>query len=302
MSFSSQVKNELNSAIFKNNCCKKAYIYGAILPSLVEGEKLSLTISDAFTVEKLRTLLNVIYKIEPEIKDVSRGCFKATELVFESAKLADYLRFADAFSDSEEDGDTIDSYFGCQECKIAFVKGLFCAKGSMSDPQKGYSFEIQLPNDTRAFLAHAVMETVGSEAPGITVRKGKWGLFYKNESAIEDILNACGAVHSLYQVMNSAIEKNLRNEENRATNCVMRNIKKSVNAAASQITAIEAILASGMDCELSDDLKTTAALRIEHPEASLGELAEMHVPAISKSGLNHRLQKLMDFAKQSKLI
>ena len=81
-----------------------------------------------------------------------------------------------------------------------------------------------------------------------------------------------------------------------------RNIAKSVNAAAAHIVAIEALIANGMLEELSEDIRTTAQLRISNPDMSLLELAEMHNPPISKSGLNHRLSKITELAKKRKLI
>ena len=41
----------------------------------------------------------------------------------------------------------------------------------------------------------------------------------------------------------------------------------------------------------------TALLRIENDDVSLSELALMHEPPISKSGLNHRLEKICDAVK-----
>ena len=54
--------------------------------------------------------------------------------------------------------------------------------------------------------------------------------------------------------------------------------------------------------ELSEDIKTTAKLRIANPDMSLTELAAIHNPPISKSGLNHRLTKITELAKKRKLI
>ena len=44
--------------------------------------------------------------------------------------------------------------------------------------------------------------------------------------------------------------------------------------------------------ELPDNLKELAVLRMENPEASLSELAEMLSEPITRSGINHRLKKL----------
>ena len=45
-------------------------------------------------------------------------------------------------------------------------------------------------------------------------------------------------------------------------------------------------------------LKEIALLRLENPDASLKVLGEMLENPIGKSGVNHRLQKIHDFAEE----
>jgi len=302
MSFSSQVKDELNALAIKNNCCKKAYIFGVMLSASALGDVISVKLTDESTAEQFCHFLKSIYNIEPERKAINRGCFKAFELSFRSHKISEFLSFADSFSDSDEDIDALSSFFKCKDCKSVFLRAVFCARGSVSDPKKSYSLEIHVPNDTRAMLVHSILEELGPEAPGITPRKDRYGIFYRNESAIEYVLSVFGANKIIFDFLDAYVEKDYRNAENRATNCVARNIARSVNAAGAQIASIEALIANGMLEELSEDIKTTAKLRIANPDMSLGELAAIHNPPISKSGLNHRLSKITELAKKRKLI
>lgn len=302
MSFSSQVKDELNALQIKGNCCKKAYIFGSLMSADVLDGQIVVKIKEKSTADQLSHLLKTIYKIDPETKEIRRGCYNAFELKFKSVKIADFLSFADEFSGSDEDADALNAYFGCENCKQVFARAAFCACGSVSDPKKSYTLEIYAASDTRAMLIHSVLEEIVTEAPGITSRKGKMSVFYKNNSAIEDFLTVLGASKTLFEFLDSYIEKDLRNYENRATNCVTRNIAKSVGASGVQVLAIEALMATGAFEELSDDLKATAALRLANPALTLSELAEIHIPPISKSGLNHRISKIMELAKSRELI
>ena len=102
----------------------------------------------------------------------------------------------------------------------------------------------------------------------------------------------------MFTVADSKIQKEIRGNENRATNCVATNISKSVNASGKQIDAILKLKERGRFEYLPDDLRITAELRLSNNEASLSELAELHIPPISKSGLNHRLSKLIDEAEK----
>ena len=302
MSFSSQVKDELNSLPIKSNCCKKAYIFGVALSASVVDDFISVRLTNSSTAEQFCHFLKSIYNTEPERKEINRGCYKAAELGFRSHKISEFLRFSDSFSDDDEDIEALSAFFKCKDCRSVFLRAVFCSRGSVTDPKKSYTLEMQLPSDTRAMLVHSILEELGPEAPGITPRKDGYGIFYRNESAIEYVLSLFGASKTIFEFLDAYVEKDYRNTENRATNCVARNIARSVNAAGAQIASIEALIANGMLEELSDDIKATAHLRIENPDMSLGELAEIHNPPISKSGLNHRLIKITELAKKRKLI
>ena len=172
----------------------------------------------------------------------------------------------------------------------------------MSDPKKSYTLELRIPNENRAELVSSIIDEWGITAPSKTFRNGIVGLFYRNESSIEDFITACGGNKSLFSFFEASVEKDLRNSENRATNCVARNISKSVEATALQICAIESFKATSSFDDLPREIKQSAILRIDNPDMSLSELAALHTPPISKSGLNHRLSKIIEEAKKRKLI
>ena len=73
MSFSKQVKDELNSIQIKNNCCKKSYLLGALLSSEVSKDIFCLKLSDRESAEKVLFFLRTIYKCEPDVKLLKRG-------------------------------------------------------------------------------------------------------------------------------------------------------------------------------------------------------------------------------------
>ena len=301
MSFSKQVKDELNAIQIKGNCCKKAYIFGALLSSERSEDIISIKISDTETAEKVIFLLKTIYKCEPNANLVKRGCFVSTEISFMSKKIAEFLDFADSFSDDSD----MSFLFTCKNCESSLLRGAFCTYGSVNDPKKSYTLEMRVKNTKRALLLSKAIETVGISTPSIIQRDKAVGLLYRNESAIEDFITACGtngAVNSLFEFYYSSLNKELINRENRATNCVASNISKTVEATELQISAIEALKSVKAYDDLPRELKISAQLRIDNPDMSLGELADLHVPHISKSGLNHRLAKIIEKAKKLKLI
>ena len=98
------------------------------------------------------------------------------------------------------------------------------------------------------------------------------------------------------RIMSTKVEKGIRNSVNRRLNCDSANLDKAVEAAQSQGAAIRKLEAAGRLKKLPDKLRETAALRLEHPELSLSELAEAFDPPVTKSCLNHRLRKLVELA------
>jgi DNA-binding protein WhiA len=299
MSFSKQVKEELNSIQIKSNCCKKAFLFGALISaSNADGDNVSVQISDVDTAEKIVFLLNSIYRCDVNIKRIKRGCFESVRLDFTSKRVSEFL----AFADNCDEASPTDSIFKCATCMSAFLRGAFCSCGSVSDPQKCYTLELRVPNDRRAELVIGVIDTWGIAIPSKTQRNGVIGLFYRNESSIEDFITACGGNRSLFSFYDALIEKNVRNAENRATNCDARNISKSVAAAAYQVSAIESLISSKVLDDMPRELRITAQLRLENQDVNMSELAALHDPHISKSGLNHRLTRIIEEAKKRKLI
>ena len=102
---------------------------------------------------------------------------------------------------------------------------------------------------------------------------------------------------SVLALENTRIEKEVVNKAQRLMNCDSANADRTVNAAEKQIAAINKLKDSGMLGALSDRLIEVAELRIEHPEASLTELGEMMEPPLKKAGVNSRLQRIIEAAK-----
>ncbi|MEE0968657.1 MAG: DNA-binding protein WhiA [Clostridia bacterium] len=104
----------------------------------------------------------------------------------------------------------------------------------------------------------------------------------------------------LFECMNDKILREIRNDTNRRANCETGNIMKAVNASQEIITAIKKIENAGLLEALPEDLRKTAEIRMDFPEASLSEMCSKFTPTLSKSGLNHRLTRIKKFAEDIK--
>ena len=83
----------------------------------------------------------------------------------------------------------------------------------------------------------------------------------------------------------------IRNNANRAANCDAGNIAKQVKAASQQISMIEQMQANGTLQSLSPKLQETALMRVQNPDATYEELAQLL--KITKSGVVNRLRKII---------
>lgn len=241
-------------------------------------------------------LFSKIFRVLPDVSTKTVVGRRVFDMVFESSKISEFLgdvdkgRFADEKILCQALG------FKCAECASSFLRGVFLSSGSVTDPKKGYHIEFAFSTEQRAALVAKLIS--GSVGEPKKIKRGeRFCLYYKNNAAIVDFLYFIRCTNSGSYVANSCIEMDIRNNENRATNCVAQNIRRSVGAAQKHLIAIEKLIETRKIDSLSDELRYTAKLRIENDSASLSELAMMHEPPLSKSGLNRRLEKLLAVAE-----
>ena len=184
-------------------------------------------------------------------------------------------------------------------CKRAFLRGVFLAAGSLSDPEKAYHLEFALFSEQFASFIKDILAFFELEAM-IVRRKRYFVVYIKEGSQIVDFLNVVEAHIALMEFENVRIVKEVRNSVNRQVNCETANIGKTVAAAAKQIEDIEFIECNMGLRKLARGLREIAELRLEYPDASLQELGKMLDPPIGKSGVNHRLRKLGIIANELK--
>lgn len=182
-------------------------------------------------------------------------------------------------------------------CAAAFLRGAFLVCGAVTDPEKDYHGEftvqrVNLCSDLEALLGEVIFE------PKKTMRKNSFVLYTKESETVEDFLTYIGAVNSSLGVMGIKMYKDVRNNINRKTNFETANISRTVAASVSQVEAIKKIRKYRGIESLPDDLKELALLREENPEMSLRELGENLTVPISRSGVNHRLARIIEAARE----
>lgn len=188
-----------------------------------------------------------------------------------------------------------DSFTSQECCNSAFIRGAFLGGGSMIDPKIRYHMEFDAKHEGYANQICAALKKLGITAR-ITCRKSRYIAYIKDYSSIADTLGIMGAVGAAMNLYNISIEKEIRNTANRQANCEIANIEKTTKTAFVQIEAIKKLKKHMIYSELPESLREIAELRCDYPEESLKELGEHLNPPIGKSGVNHRLKRIMDIA------
>ncbi len=184
--------------------------------------------------------------------------------------------------------------FSC--CRRAFLSGAFLGGGSVSDPKKSYHLEFDTKVES---YAKDVLDTLSKEGitARLTQRKRRYVVYVKDSDSVAAVLGLIGAGYAALELYNVSVEKEIRNEVNRRVNCENANLNKQSIAASKQLHAISKIEKKMGLAALSDALREMAEVRREYPDISIQELGEKLANPIGKSGVNHRLNRLIEIAE-----
>lgn len=178
--------------------------------------------------------------------------------------------------------------------KRSFVRGVFLACGTVTEPMKAYRAELVCKNPELADFIVALLEQYGVAAKRAR-RKQTELVYIKDCEQLINLLAFIGASGAVMQISEIRIIKQAKNEANRSVNCISANLDKTAQAALKQKEDIQLILkVKGFDY-LPDSLKSIAEVRLNNLEMSLSEIADEL--GIGKSAVNYRFKRLSDIAK-----
>lgn len=195
-----------------------------------------------------------------------------------------------------------------EQTKIAFIKGAYIGSSTSSirlseeevkKTTSGYHLEFSSHNyNFLSGLSSLLAEF--NIVTKLVERKTLYVLYIKEAEVIKDLLALLGAFDSVLALSNEMITREKRNMINRQVNCINANISRTVEASAKQVEAINIIISTiGLE-SLPEDLQEVAFLRLANQEESLEELISLSSIQLTRSGLNHRLRKLIKIAESLK--
>ncbi len=298
-SFAYKVRSELCRTAVQRLCCARAEAYGVLLycNTFTSREIRIITENPEFAA-RLPRLFQRAFTLRfdrlPE-EDTGRG-----KLIFQITQQDKLNKIINQFGYDPRQNPVLHVNFGMLEdecCRTAFLRGAFLSGGSVTDPEKRYHLELATSHLQASREVSALLTELGF-SPRSVMRSGSAVIYFKQSEHIEDFLTKIGAPASAMDIMTAKVDKEIRNGANRAMNCDMANVNKTLDAALEQKNAIEKLQQRGALENLPDKLRQTALLRLQYPELSLTQLAERCDPPVTKSCLNHRMRKLMSMAQE----
>lgn len=283
MSFSTDIKEELSRV---NNWKDKEILAGEFFGYILTGNalddknSLEFITENEFNIERFyKILFNLQIDYEPSI----RGKVFVAKII-KNENTQNYMQINMSQN---------------QEIQKAIVKGAFMGSGSITDPEKQYHLEISFQEKNNAEYVLNICKSFGVLLK-LLEQEEKILLYIKDSEEISKFLALIGSNKGMLAFEDVRITKEIKNNVNRLVNCETANLNKIVNASVNQINDIKLIQKLNKFEEMPDYLKEIAILRLENPDISLKALGEMLENPIGKSGVNHRLQKIHEYAEELK--
>jgi DNA-binding protein WhiA len=171
-----------------------------------------------------------------------------------------------------------------EHCRMAWLRGRFLARGSLSLAGGRTHLEFVVPLDDAPVLAERLAD-IGLPAAW-RVRRGKGVVTWKSGEAVGTFLRRIGAAGALLELEARQVSRALRGELNRVLNAESANLQRAVAAAGRQLDAIAVLDADGRLMDQPYVVRLVADARRETPEATLSDLAErleLHRSAVQRA-------------------
>jgi DNA-binding protein WhiA len=314
LNITASIKNQILETRFIRTCCQNAFLSGVArgagrLALASDGFGLVIQHASPHLIDKCANLITKITGEEPQIikknKDESFGQREVFELSLAGPN-ATKLLMASALIDSEYSFSErpLNDFLKLDCCKKSYIKGLFAASGNLLISEEyddddarstGYLLEIFL-GDTR--IAESVKTLLTDAGVPIKLRQksGRTILYLKDSQAICDFCAYVESSDGYFALQNVIVARNCKNNITRKVNWEMANMDRSQSASQKQLDAILKIEQTIGLKNIPYPLQDVAIARRNNPALSIPELLLKIPNPPSKSGLNHRMRKLIEIA------
>ncbi|MEA2518966.1 MAG: cell division protein WhiA [Chloroflexota bacterium] len=181
-----------------------------------------------------------------------------------------------------------------EHCRLAWLRGLFLARGSLSLSGGRTHLEFLVDVDDAPLL---VARLARADLPASwRIRRGRGVVTSKNGDLVGTFLRRLGATATLLEVEARQVSRALRGDLNRVINAESANLQRAVGAAGRHMAAIDELTATGELATQPYVVRSVAEARHATPEATLNDLAERL--GIHRSAVQRALERIERLAMQ----
>lgn len=288
MSYTYDVKLEILNNDMITNIEKTAEISAVLLSkNAFLDNKIELRLENISLAKRIYKFLRETTMLKIEVKySVSKRLGEHNVYIIGIPKQKGYKNFIEQMNSY-----TIDAILEDEKILKGFIKGVFLSCGYIKDPKKEYALDFFMDNDETADKFYNILLKKNKKVFK-TLKRNKPLVYLRNSEDIMDIMVLIGSIQSFFKYEEMTMIKDLKNKTIREMNWEVANETKTLNTGNNQIKMINYIEKTIGLNSLSGVLEEIAYIRLENPESSLQEIAD--IIGISKSGVRNRFRRIED--------
>ncbi len=303
MAMTAQVKSELSSTPVTKSCCRKSEVSSMLRFAgglHIQGGRIVVEaeLDTGAAARRIRRDILEIYGHQSDVVVINAGGLrKGARYVVRVVKDGEALARQTGLLDNRGRPvrglpTQVVSGAGCDA--VAAWRGAFLAHGSLTEPGRSSAMEVTCPGPEAALALVGAARRIGIPAKAREVR-GVDRVVIRDGDAISALLTRLGAHESLLAWEERRLRREVRATANRLANFDDANLRRSARAAVAAGARVDRALEILGD-EVPDHLKLAGSLRVEHKQASLEELGQLHVPPLTKDAIAGRIRRLLAMA------
>jgi len=303
MAMTAQVKAELASTPVTKTCCRKSEVSSMLrfadsLHLVNGGIVVEAELDTGAAARRLRKDIHEVFGHESEVVMLKgNGLRRGTHYIVRVAKDGESLARQTGLIDQRNRPvrglpPQVVSGSGCDA--VAAWRGAFLAHGSLTEPGRSSSLEVTCPGPEAALALVGSARRLGISAKAREVR-GVDRVVIRDGDAIGQLLTRLGAHESLLAWEERRMRREVRATANRLANFDDANLRRSARAAVAAGARVDRALEI-LGEDIPDHLQLAGRLRLEHKQASLEELGQLHDPVLTKDAIAGRIRRLLAMA------
>lgn len=303
MAMTAQVKAELAHTTITKVCCRKAEVSSMLRFAgglhIVSGRiVVEAELDTGAAARRLRKDVTEIYGHDSELLVAQgSGIRKGTQYIVRVSKDGEALARQTGLLDGSGRpvrGLPPQVVTGSSCDAVAAWRGTFLAHGSLTEPGRSSALEITCPGPEAALALVGAARRLGIGSKAREVR-GVDRVVIRDGDAIGALLTRLGAHESLLAWEERRMRREVRATANRLANFDDANLRRSARAAVAAGARAERALEI-LGADVPDHLRMAGMLRVEHRQASLEELGQLHDPVLTKDAIAGRIRRLLAMA------